>query len=541
MASLDRLLEVGRQLDQSLAEWLADFDRERQRWKQEARRIEQLAVTVCASLGLEGSLQAFGSAASGFGSTTSDVDLVFVREGEGAGIPPQQVLQSLKAYLESTGACYNMTRVFNVRAPLLKLTDESGIEVDMQVDNKLGLRNTALLAAYRSIGGVRAETVVRVVKEWARRCGLVGTVDGMINSYAWTILAIYYLQVVGLLPNLQALAKERGLEPVVVDGADTRFATIAAGEFVPTGSVALASAGALLCGFFEFYGNEFDWGRFAVCPRLARRAPGFVRKAEMNYGDRPLMYIEDPFDRAANLGHGTTAIGRERIMHALKAAARRTQDDQEPATWFMLCPDGFDRPCSQPFLKARLRKPCRESEVPGEMWRLFEPFGATCVFVRPDDAQAVEVYIQFGSWQELRSAQSANESNLSCCDQPIALYISLGYGLHEELDRFVAYETPSGAGINAGMGYIATLSGLFAPLPFATRTAGFAPGAANALEFVPGAASAGLAWGAGSGWGSYAGPPMPAQAWGFGMPAPGAAADAWNYGPPPGAYAFGST
>merc|ERR1712141_695514 len=72
-----------------------------------------------------------------------------------------------------------------------------------------------------SLGCGVVEAVTRSLKEWARRCGLIGTCDGMINSYAFTLLTIYFLQTVGVLPNLQRLAENH--PPFMVEGFDTRF------------------------------------------------------------------------------------------------------------------------------------------------------------------------------------------------------------------------------------------------------------------------------------------------------------------------------
>uniref|UniRef100_A0A7S0BBM9 Polynucleotide adenylyltransferase n=1 Tax=Pyrodinium bahamense TaxID=73915 RepID=A0A7S0BBM9_9DINO len=465
-----RALGSGREIDRGLLEWLCELDSERDRWLREACRIEQVAESVCQRLGLRGSLQLFGSAVTGFGSSTSDVDLVFLA-ADGPGKPePVQALLRLQAYLRDTDACYNLTTIFQPRAPLLKLTDPCGIEVDLVVNNYLGVRNTQLLRAYHDFGPqdgptgrIRTDIVVRSVKEWARCCGLVGTIDGLINSYAWTLMAIYYLQVVEVLPNLQLLAEARGIQSWLVDGHETRFAVPSLGELEPApGSpVADATAGALLYGFFQFYAFEFDWRSFAICVRLARPAPTFVRKSILPYGDRVPWYIEDPFDTRMNLARGTTASGRERIQGAIRAAAHQLQS--RPA-WPALCPPGFDRPFTQLFLKCRLQDPTSREAVPSAIWSLFGPHPPLRLYMRLDEPQVVEVYAQFRTWQDLRSAQSANERRIPCSEQPVALYISLGYGLFDELDRFVAY-TP-GMEREPASAYRSALADVFRPLPF---------------------------------------------------------------------------
>jgi len=228
-----------------------------------------------------------------------------------------------------------------------------------------------------------------------------------------------------------------------------------------------------------------------VCPRLAGPAPGFTKKADLTYGDSPAIYVEDPFDQRTNLGHGTTEAGRDRLMYALRTATRRLQDPMEPVTWPMLCPEGFDVTLSQLFLKVRLREPCRRAEVPRAVWGLFGHCGALRVFVSTDNAQPVEVYVQFSTWQDLRMAQSQNERRLPCCDQPIALYISLGFGLFDELEKFTVFSTSLDAGSPAAEVH-PELTQVFTPLPFATRSGGFHVEAARAASAAATSAEFGL-------------------------------------------------
>jgi len=343
------------------------------------------------------------------------------------------------------------------------------------------------------------EAVVRSLKEWARRCGLLGTCDGMLNSYAFSLLVLFFLQTMGVLPNLQTLATHQA--SVLIEGHDTRFYQLdsvnplwcwedSAVAGVPTGTV----AGCLVFRFFEFYGFEFDWASCAVSVRLARPAPAFVQKAELRYGDRPSWYVEDPFDVTTNLAHGTTAQGRERILAAMRAATLRLQ----ASGWNGLCLHTLDRPFEQLFLKTRLRglKETNLEKVGQELWTLFQPYGAARLFLRlEEDAYSAEAYVQFCAWEHLRSAQSANEQELLHCSQPVALFISLGYGLFDELERFVLYPMEEDFTV-----VLEQLTKDFAPLPFlpsmqsCPQISASARGAQGkglnpeATEFVPGLA-----------------------------------------------------
>ena len=105
----------------------------------------------------------------------------------------------------------------------------------------------------------RRKKAERVVKDWVQACSLVGTIDGLLGGYAYTLLVIYFLQSVEVpvLPNLQAMAGDSG--PWVSDfGEDVEFSTAFA-----TGagwrSENVWSVGELVIRFFQFYAWEFSW------------------------------------------------------------------------------------------------------------------------------------------------------------------------------------------------------------------------------------------------------------------------------------------
>lgn len=459
-----RCISVGAQITPGVADWLKTVDTDRSRWLELAKKIHKNASAVCQQLGLPGTLELFGSAASGFGSATSDVDLVFVTSGQ--DVPSSLVvLRLLEGYLRDSALCHNVTQIYQGRSPVLKLTHDSGIEVDIVVNNNLGLRNTRLFKAYHDIdvdagpvgsGSGRIGNTVRALKEWARRCGLIGTCDGMINSFAFTILVLYYLQVVEVLPNLQTLAVDLQLPSEMVEHYEACFADPSQAPPLPADSApATATVGALMYGFFLFYSHDFDWTSHAVSMRLAAPRPNFVSKAELKNGSRSQWYIEDPFMAGFNLAHGTNQHGRDRMFNAFSGAL---QELQAPSPeWQHLCPEGLDKPYSNPFEVSR-------------------------IFVKTNEPEAVEVYVQFDTWQNMRGAQSVNEQSVPCCEHLLALYISLGYGLLDDIQHFRAYP---GGGPAASLD---SLTKLFSPLPF-PRTPPGGQMSAGAAEFVPGSGS----------------------------------------------------
>mmetsp|Transcript_35652 Transcript_35652/g.65347 ORF Transcript_35652/g.65347 Transcript_35652/m.65347 type:complete len:562 (+) Transcript_35652:42-1727(+) len=463
-------------MEESLKEWIEKVDAQREAWQAEAQQILHLASQVCQQLKLGGTLSLFGSAANGFGSASSDVDLVFT-VNEGDDTPPVDILKSIEGFLHSVGeqqgdeaVYFNLTRVYQVRQPVLKLTNRIGIEVDLVVNNHLGVRNTQLLKAYHdwdrlpntghTLPGTqgRTEIVVRTLKEWARRCGLLGTVDGMINSYAFTLMVIFFLQMRGILPNLQRLG--HSLPSQMVEGKhETKF--LDPSEYrCPSDTVELPDAiWMLVLSFFRFY-SEFDWQANAVCVRLAT-TQRFVTKKELKFGEKPAWYIEDPFD-LNNLSTGTSPQGRERILTAMRSAAAHAATMGGGLNWHTLCPIDLDKQCTQTFLKIKNLQPGNMESFVRDVWAFLEPKHALRAYI---DTANMEVLAQFGSWEDLRACQKCNEETLSGSTNGVmAMYISLGYGLWEDRQKFTAIP-PLPNGVNAST-VEKELESVFEPLPF---------------------------------------------------------------------------
>merc|ERR1712183_116597 len=107
--------------------------------------------------------------------------------------------------------------------------------------------------------------------------------------------------------------------------------------------------------------------------------------------------------------------------------------------------------------------------ISGAVWQLLNPYRPTQVFVQAEASKPIEVYIRFRSWQNLRAAQSCTEAKLEFCKQSLALYISLGYSLLDDLDRYTAFDA-SGMS-QPGSDMRAELQQAFQALPFGPRPA----------------------------------------------------------------------
>ncbi|CAD7949194.1 unnamed protein product [Amoebophrya sp. A25] len=277
-------------------------------------------------------VRVFGSCCNGFGTAASDLDVTLLTP-DGLSVSPAAILREVAAV--ATDTFQNVTRILTAQVPVLKLTDPvSKMEVDLCVNNRLGLRNTELLQTYVSLDP-RAAQLGKIIKTWAKRKEIVGTTDGYLNSYAYMLMVIFFLQKRGILPNLQELGKKFGDTPVWVGGEstgenwDTTFHTRYQGH-----SRNGARIYDLTLDFFRFY-KDFDWKTRAVsvksgpqdCDKsgLFERNPLIKTVPEQCAGDRIKItgpptehwWIQDPFDLYHNLAGKCTLRGKKHIYNCI--------------------------------------------------------------------------------------------------------------------------------------------------------------------------------------------------------------------------------
>lgn len=264
-----------------------------------------------------------------------------------------------------------------------------------------------LLSAYGKCDG-RVLRLGALVKSWAKSNDLVGTADGHLNSYAYVLLVIHYLQCTSppVVPNLQRLGTRSA--PV----ADTKWGSGDCWEtkfLEDVGSLPPSENGKtlaeLLAGFFRFYGREvFDWERHAVCIRLNRPGKAVDKFSLVQpLSDQAMWYVEDPFDLKHNLAAQCSPEGRRRILRGLWQASVSL----DAGKWLAVCPGGSGGPPSQPLLRLRLTRGVTARVVAME----FEDFGLTRLYFPRPSASAGQrhAFLEFPSSAERSRAHTRNE------------------------------------------------------------------------------------------------------------------------------------
>eukprot|EP00439_Symbiodinium_sp_Y106_P067565 s322_g11.t1 len=266
----------------------------------------------------QGEVKIFGSCATSFRSAKSDLDVTYTGDVENGRVMSTlaTVMQSLK-----DRGYENVTKVFTTQTRLVKFTDpSSNMEVDFCLQNDLGIRNSKMLECYCRCD-YRVQMLGRLVKDWAKRFDIVSSTDGCLNSYAYMLMVLYYLQSLQpeVIPNLQQMASAEG--PCQIQGRDgwceTKFFEQV--DDLPR-SENKSSVADLLYGFFRFYSEEFDWSQNAVCIREGRPAAVVDKFGLSTKTYYEQWYIEDPFDLQHNLGGKCSQQGKDYIIRQMQCA-----------------------------------------------------------------------------------------------------------------------------------------------------------------------------------------------------------------------------
>uniref|UniRef100_A0A7S1RF25 PAP-associated domain-containing protein n=1 Tax=Alexandrium catenella TaxID=2925 RepID=A0A7S1RF25_ALECA len=217
-------------------------------------------------------------------------------------------------------------------APANVMASGKRIAVDFSVNSMTPLYNARLITECGSID-MRAKSLILLVRRWAKDRGVCHAAKGHLAPYAWTLLAIYFMQVgvegSPILPPLQGfkmasgLTVRRGGEP---DSKKSSGKTAASAEAPVAAKVPVSE---LFIQFVRFYSQEINWHKEAVSVRLGRRASANLHLmlhiiVHEDQSTEVGPSIEDPFEPARNLGMSTTSVGMARLREEFARARTLT-------------------------------------------------------------------------------------------------------------------------------------------------------------------------------------------------------------------------
>ena len=144
------------------------------------------------------------------------------------------------------------------KVPILKFKDTAhNLDVDINVNNAVGLRNTQLLYGYAQCDW-RVRPLVLVVKLWAQAQGINDAKVMTLSSYSLSLMVIHYLQhavTPAVLPCLQQSHPQR-FSCMVGVGKLRKSFTEPLEDFDRSQNDATLAE--LLIGFLEYFSTKFE-------------------------------------------------------------------------------------------------------------------------------------------------------------------------------------------------------------------------------------------------------------------------------------------
>jgi hypothetical protein len=379
----------------------------------------------------------FGSFSNGFKTGGSDLDILF------SGTVPAQLVRTVLSTFANDAPKYgftNITKIFSASVPIVKLTDKkSQMEVDFCINNDLGVRNSLLLNAYTRYDK-RVLKLGRIVKDWAKKHELVGTADGCLNSYAYMLFVLHYLQQLSppVVPNLQKLGTDS--VPIVDNkwGADDTWETKFLEEMADLPkSENSQGVGELLIGFFHYYTQVFDFRKHAVCMRQCEPNAQIDKYSLTTPTNDEQWYVEDPFDLKHNLAGKCTRKGRSRILEQM-GSSLKFLNASGGGGWKNAFPED---PHELFFLKCRIS----QGVEPQALLEAFEEFDLVKLHFPKSDGvgRLGQAFLEFREASARRRAHTKNEAYVADCQ--LQLHYSSQAGLADAIEKgqFSSYEMAS--------------------------------------------------------------------------------------------------
>ncbi|XP_076007129.1 poly(A) RNA polymerase GLD2 [Genypterus blacodes] len=230
-----------------------------------------------------------GSSMNGLGCRSSDADVCLVVDQRDGRREPIAVLSVVQRLLRSLPYVVR-TQLIRAKVPILRFRDRgSDLEFDLNVNNKVGIRNTFLLRSY-AYADLRIRPMILVVKKWARHNRINDASQGTLSSYTLVLLVLHYLQTLPkpVLPSLQRDYPECFNPCLEIDEVPERPKHIP--SFI---SCNQSSLGDLLLGFLKYYATAFRWDQQVISVREARALP---RTRSYEWRGK-YMCVEEPFER----------------------------------------------------------------------------------------------------------------------------------------------------------------------------------------------------------------------------------------------------
>ncbi|XP_014249186.1 poly(A) RNA polymerase gld-2 homolog A-like isoform X3 [Cimex lectularius] len=263
-----------------------------------------------------------GSTMSGFGSECSDVDMCLLIRHVEVDQRSEAIsyLSDIYKLLEHCDFVEKL-KLIQAKVPLLKFRDcKQGLQVDLNCNNSVGIRNTHLLYCYGRMDW-RVKPLIVIVKLWAQWHNINDAKNMTISSYSLALMVIHFLQCgvsPKVLPCLHSIYKEKFNSTCDISTIDIHE------ELEPYFSNNKQPLGELLLQFFQYYAS-FDFMQYAISVRCASIVPieecRNVRSVKNDPHHWKYLCIEEPFDLTNTAKSVYNPEKFEQIRHLITTTA----------------------------------------------------------------------------------------------------------------------------------------------------------------------------------------------------------------------------
>lgn len=275
----------------------------------------------------------FGSSVNGFGKLNCDLDIAVKLDGcSGTNNSDSRLIfhtktslsngrSQVQRYMETLAdmiqlflpGCSGVKRILQARVPIVKYKqDLTGVDCDLSMTNMTAVYMSELLYTFGCVDW-RVRPLVFTVKHWAAAVNLTNSTPGRwITNFSLTLLVIFYLQQIKILPTIDMLKQmARSVDKRISDdGVNCTFLRdVSSFQTNPVPEV--STLGSLLLGFFEYYAT-FDFGSKAVA-----LGPGIPIPKQ----DYSPLYIMNPLEQHLNVSKNVSLEETERLKVELRNAA----------------------------------------------------------------------------------------------------------------------------------------------------------------------------------------------------------------------------
>lgn len=248
-------------------------------------------------------LDIVGSSMNGLGTLTSDVDMCLLLPEKYGDIDQNTqavlILRLIKNIISQELNFIDNVRLIEAKVPILKFKDKLfNIEVDLNINNIVGISNTEMVKQYTRIDW-RVKPLAITIKSWANFNQINNAYQKTVSSYTLILMLIHYLQVDCSPPILPCLNLHQMMEKRL--NSKMKEDSVLLNGLPDFRSDNHQSLSELFIGFLDYYGNRFDYSSDVVSVRAGRIMKKEVAREYRSPKNTSTQWhficVEEPFDR----------------------------------------------------------------------------------------------------------------------------------------------------------------------------------------------------------------------------------------------------